>query len=139
MDSTAKLKMLRSIGADHVVDYTKEDFSASGEKYDVVFDIVGKDSFRRGVNSLKPGGLYLITNLYVSQILRGMWISRYGGKRVSFALAGYSTENLDYLAKLMAEGKLRSVIDKQYTLEQVAEAHHHVETGKKAGHVVIKL
>ena len=139
VDSPGKLDMLRSIGADHVIDYTKEDFTKSGQTYDVIFDIVGKSSFSGSISSLKKNGYYLIANPGLSSSFRGQWSSMRSNKKVIVGNASYKTEGLIFLKRLIEEGKIRSVIDKCYPLEQTAEAHRYVETGQKAGNVVITV
>lgn len=139
VDSGEKLDMLRSIGADHVMDFTKEDFTKNGETYDVIMDVVGKSSFVRSVRSLKPHGRYLLANPRVFQMVRGLWTSMISSKKVIFQFAPYKAEDLLFLKDLIEAEKLKSVIDRRYPLEQVAEAHKYVETGHKKGNVVITL
>lgn len=139
VDSAAKLDMLRSIGADHVIDYKQEDFTKRGETYDVIFDVIGTSSFSGSIKSLKPNGRYLIANPRMSKMIRGMWTSRTSSKKVIFALAGRKTEDLIHLKELIEAGHLKTIIDKTYPLEQTAEAHRYVETGQKAGHVIISV
>ena len=131
--------MLRSIGADQVIDYTQEDFAENGETYDVIFDVIGKSSFSRSVRSLKPNGRFLLGIPDLSKMVRGLWHSKISGKKVIAGLASYKTENLILLKELIEAGKLKSVIDRRYPLEQIAEAHRHVDTGQKIGHVVITV
>mgnify|MGYP001425623591 CR=1 FL=1 len=139
VDSTDKLHMLRSIGADHVIDYTQEDFTTSGESYDLILDIISKSSFSGSLKSLKPGGCYLIANPSLYQRLRGRWASMNNSKKVIFGAPSPNTEDLVFLKGLIEAGKLRAVIDRRYSLEQIAEAHRYVETGCKKGHVVITV
>ena len=139
VDSTGKLDMLRSIGADQVVDYTQEDFTKSGETYDFVLDVVGKSSFSGSIRSLKQNGIYLIANPGLSQMVRGRWTSMTTTKKVIFGAASPKTEDLLFLKELIEAGKIKSVIDRRYPLEQTAEAHRHVEKGHKKGNVVITL
>ena len=142
VDSTGKLDMLRSIGADHVIDYTQEDFTKNGETYDVIFDVVGKSSFTRSVRSLKHNGRYLLANPKLSQRVRGRWTSRRSSKQVilwAARTASEYTEDFKFLTELIEAGKIRSVIDRCYPLEQTAEAHRYVDTGDKKGHVVITV
>ncbi len=139
VDSAGKLDMLRSIGADHVIDYTQEDFTKSGKTYDVIFDVIGKGSFSGCVGSLKEEGILLLGNPSLSTRIRGRWTSVTGGKRIVGGAAPLSTENLTALKELIEAGKIRSVIDRRYPLEQTAEAHRYVETGRKKGNVVITL
>jgi NADPH:quinone reductase-like Zn-dependent oxidoreductase len=138
IDSTAKLDMLRSLGADHVIDYTKEDFTERGEIYDVIFDVVGKLSFSRGNKALKPDGTYLLANP-ASQMLTGLWTRMTSKKKVIMQTASGTIDDLLYLRRLIEDGKIRTVIDRQYPLEQIAEAHRYVETGGKLGNVVITV
>jgi NADPH:quinone reductase-like Zn-dependent oxidoreductase len=138
VDSTPKLDMLRSVGADHVIDYTSEDFTKSGKTYDVIFDVVGKGSFSGCIKSLKEGGFYLLGNPGLSQQVRGLRTSR-SGKKVIGGTMSYKAEDLDFLKELIEAGKIRSVIDRRYPLERIAEAHKYVDTGQKAGNVVISV
>jgi NADPH:quinone reductase-like Zn-dependent oxidoreductase len=139
VDSTGKLDMLRSIGADQVIDYTQEDFTENGETYDVIFDVVGKGSFTRSVRSLKHNGRYLLANPRLSQMVGGLWTSRRHRKKVIFGAASEKTEDLIFLKELIEAGKIQSVIDRRYPLEHIAEAHRYVDTGHKKGNVVIAV
>jgi len=139
VDSTGKLDMLRSIGADKVIDYTKEDFTKSGETYDVIFDTVGKSSFSGCIRSLKEKGFYLLGNPGLSHQVRGVWISMMSSKKVVGGMLSYKAEDLVFLKELIEAGKIRSVIDRRYPLEQTAEAHMYVDTGQKTGNVVITM
>ncbi len=140
VDSTEKLDMVRSIGADHVIDYTKEDFTRSGETYDVIFDVVAKSSLSRSVRSLKRNGRYLMTNPGgLSQMVRGLVTSMTSSKKVIFQFAREPAEDLIFLKELIEAGKTRSVIDRRYPLERISEAHRYVESGQKKGDVVITL
>ncbi|MCC7446102.1 MAG: NAD(P)-dependent alcohol dehydrogenase [Anaerolineae bacterium] len=139
VDSTEKLDVLRAIGADHVIDYMQEDFTRSGETYDLILDVVSKSSFSGSLKSLKLNGCYLIANPGLSQWVRGQWTSMSGSKRVIFGTTSAKTEDLVFLKELVEAGKLRTVIDRCYSLEQTAEAHRYVETGHKKGHVVITV
>jgi NADPH:quinone reductase-like Zn-dependent oxidoreductase len=139
VDSTGKLDMLRSIGADQVIDYTQEDFTKSGESYDFILDVVSKSPFSGSIRSLKQNGCYLIANPGLSQMVRGRWTSMTSSKKVIFGAAYPKTEDLLFLKELIESGKLKSVIDRRYPLEQTAEAHRYVETGHKKGNVVITV
>ncbi|MCE7736405.1 MAG: NAD(P)-dependent alcohol dehydrogenase [Candidatus Heimdallarchaeota archaeon] len=139
VDSTEKLDMLLSIGADRVIDYTKEDFTKSGETYDVIFDIIGKSSYSDSLKSLKENGFYLLGNPRFLQLFRSKWTSWRTNKNVITEFAKETPEDLNFLTDLIEAGKLKSVIDRRYPLEQVAEAHTYVETGKKLGNVVITV
>jgi NADPH:quinone reductase-like Zn-dependent oxidoreductase len=139
VDSAEKLDMLRSIGAVHVIDYTREDFTKNGETYDVIFDIMGKSSFSGSIKSLKQNGRYLIGNPGLFQIVRGRWISMRSSKKVIIGAAIQKIEELVFLKELIEAGEIKSVIDKRYPLEQTAEAHRYVDTGQKKGNVVITI
>jgi NADPH:quinone reductase-like Zn-dependent oxidoreductase len=139
VDSAGKLDMLRSLGVDHVIDYTRGDYTKSGETYDVIFDVIGKSSFSNSVRSLKPNGRYLLGNPGVSQTVRGQWTPLKSGQRVIFRTASQGTDDLVFLKELVEAGHIRTVIDRRYPLEQLADAHRYVETGQKKGNVVITV
>ena len=139
VDSTRKLDMLRSIGADKVIDYSKEDFTKSGETYDVIFDVVGKSSFSGCMRSLKEKGFYLLGNPGLSQLVRRPLTSMRSSKKVMGGTVSYRSEDLIFLKELIEAGKLRSAIDRRYPLEEIAEAHRYVDTGQKKGNVVITV
>lgn len=138
IDSTAKLDMLRSLGADHVIDYTMGDFTQNGEVYDVIFDVIGKISFSRSRGSITPTGTYLLANP-VSQMPQAMWTRMTTRNKVVMRAASGTLEDLQTLKGLIEQGKLRTVIDKTFPLEQIVEAHRYVETGAKLGNVVITV
>ena len=137
--STTNVEMVKSLGADKVIDYTREDLAKGGETYDVVFDAVGKISFSRCKGLLKEKGLYLNTLPTLAIILQTVWTSMIGGKKVKFGDALGKAENLVFLRELAEAGKLRTVIDRCYPLEQMAEAFRYVEKGHKKGNVVITV
>ena len=139
VDSTDKLNMLRFVGADRVIDYTQEDFTKSGETYDLILDMVGKSSFSGSIRSLKQNGRYLIANPGLSRMVRGRWTSMTTSKRVIFGVTSPKTEDLIFLRELIEAGEIDSVVDRRYPLEQTAEAHRYVETGHKKGNVVITV
>jgi NADPH:quinone reductase-like Zn-dependent oxidoreductase len=139
VDSTKKLDILKSIGADHTIDYTQEDFTKSGEVYDVIFDVVGKSSYSGCIRSLKENGFYLLTYPKLGRSIRGRWTSRRSNKKVIGGTATDNTEDLVFLRELIEAGKIKSVIDRRYPLEETAEAHRYVETGEKIGNVVITV
>jgi NADPH:quinone reductase-like Zn-dependent oxidoreductase len=139
VDNTGKLDMLHSIGADDVVDYTQEDFTKRGETYDVIFDVIGKSPYSRSLRSLNENGRYLLANPRLSYIFRGPWTSMTSSKKVISGTASRSPEDLIFLKQLIEEGKIKSVIDRTYPLEQTAEAHRYVETGQKQGNLVITV
>ena len=139
VDSTAKLDMLLSIGADHVVDYTKEDFTQSGVIYDVIFDVVGTISLSRSERSITKNGTYLLANPMRGQMLGGPWKRMTSSKNVVTQTASGTIADLVYLRELVEAGKLTTVIDKTFPLEQIVEAHRYVDTGGKKGNVVITI
>ncbi len=138
VDSTDKLQPLTTLGADHLIDYTKENFAESGKKYDVIFDVVGK-SVRQGMKALTPKGRYILATPWVYQVIQGFWCSLMSKKKFIIELAKEDPKDLVYLKQLVEEGKLKTVIDKTFPLAEVAAAHHYVEKGDKVGQVIIKI
>ncbi|MGO8946264.1 MAG: NAD(P)-dependent alcohol dehydrogenase [Ktedonobacterales bacterium] len=137
--STKNLELVRSLGADRVIDYTREDFTKNGETYDVIFDAVGKHSFRRCRGSLKPGGSYLATDGLENLIL-ALWTARIGDKKVRFKLPPrYTKADVLLLKELIEAGEYRAVIDRYYPLEDVVEATRYVQTERKTGNVVLTV
>ena len=139
VDKPGKLEMLRSIGADHVIDYTREDFTKSGQTYDVILDTAGKSSFSGSLRSLKENGTYLNANPGLFGGVRMRWLSKGSSQRVIMWTAGYTTDNLLAVKELIESGKIKPIIDRRYPLEQTAEAHRYVDTGQKKGNVVITV
>jgi len=137
--STPRLELVKSLGADKVIDYTKEDFTQSGETYDLIFDILGKSSFSRCKSSLKQNGRYLLASFGMRQLVQMLRTKMVGSKKVICAMATDKKEDLIFLKELIEAGKIKSVIDRRYPLEQTAEAHRYVEKGHKKGNVVITL
>jgi NADPH:quinone reductase-like Zn-dependent oxidoreductase len=138
--STTNLELVKSLGADKVIDYTKEDFTKSGQTYDIVFDTIGKSPFSGCLRSLKEKGVYLkAVHMVLSPILRGLWTSMTSTKKVIGAIAIARKEDLIFLKDLIEAGKMKSVIDRRYPLEQTIEAHRYVEQGHKKGNVVITV
>jgi len=137
--STANLELVKSLGAERVIDYTKEDFSKTGETYDIIFDTVGKISFSQCKSSLKPKGRFLLGVAGVPQFLQMLWTSIRGGKKVVAGLANFTKEDLVFVKGLLEAGTIRPVIDRRYPLERIAEAHGYVDQGHKKGSVVITV
>lgn len=143
--SGANVGLVKSLGADEVVDYTKDDFSKAGRIYDMVFDTVGKSGFSRSLKSLRRGGFYVRVggSGRLSSILGGIvqeqWASITGAAKVIGGVGGGTAEDLSFLKGLIEAGKLRTVIDRCYSLSEIGEAHRYVEAGHKRGHVVIVL
>jgi NADPH:quinone reductase-like Zn-dependent oxidoreductase len=138
VDRGDKLEMLRELGADHVVDYTREDFTEIGEMFDVIFDVVGKIKFSQGNRVLKENGTYLLANP-ASQMISGLWTQMTSKRKVLMQTASGTVKDLNYLRGLIEKGKLRTIIDRTYPLEEIVEAHRYVETGAKKGNVVIMV
>jgi NADPH:quinone reductase-like Zn-dependent oxidoreductase len=139
VDSSEKLDMLSTIGADNIIDYKKEDFTKSGKTYDAIFDVVGKSPFSGSIRALRKNGRYLLANPRPSLMIRGLWTSMRSSKKVIVGAADQRVEDLDYLKELIESGKIKPVIDKSYPLEQIVEAHKYVEKGHKKGNLVITL
>ncbi len=142
--STANLEMVKSLGADRVIDYTNEDFTKNGQTYDIIFDVASKSTFSQCKNSLKQKGIYLNPVLKLSILLHMFWTSMFNSKKVMFSATGLRPiperlANLKELIKLFEDGKLKTIIDKNYQLEQIVEAHRYVESGQKRGNVIINV
>ena len=139
--STTNLELVKSLGADKVIDYTKEDFTKSGQTYDIIFDVVGWRSFSRCKSLLEQGGIYLTTNPGLKVFIQILWTSMIGSKKVRWVASGLiaKAEDLIFIKELIEAGKMKPVIDRSYPLEQIAEAHKYVETGHKKGNVVITV
>lgn len=142
--SSANVELVKSLGADHVVDYTRVDFTRNGQTYDIVFDAVGKSSFSRCKNSLAQKGIYVMTVPSLAFMLQVLWTSKRNGKKAAFVAPGLRSssekaKDLVLLKALIEAGKIRSVIDRCYPLEQIAQAHKYVEKGHKKGNVVITI
>jgi NADPH:quinone reductase-like Zn-dependent oxidoreductase len=137
--STTKLELVKSLGADKVIDYIKEDFTKSGQTYDIIFDTVGKSSVSGCKRSLKKNGFYLLTTFGLPKLVQVLWLKLTSSKKLFFGALKGRPEDLIFLRELIEEGKLKSVIDRIYPLEQIAEAHRYVETGQKTGNVVITV
>jgi NADPH:quinone reductase-like Zn-dependent oxidoreductase len=136
--STRHIELVRSLGADEVVDYLAEDFTMNGRTYDAIIDAVGKYSFRRGRRSLKPGGIYVATD-GLRNLFWAVWTWRIGDKRLKFAGGRKLKQDVIFIKGLIEAGKFRAVIDRRYPMGQVVEAHRYVETWHKAGNVVLTI
>ncbi|MFC1808209.1 NAD(P)-dependent alcohol dehydrogenase [Candidatus Omnitrophota bacterium] len=138
--SNANLELVKSLGADKVIDYTKEDFTKNGQIYDVIFDTVGKSPFSGCIRSLKQKGIYLVGAAFeVSRNLQMLWASITSGRRIVGGVASEKTEDLIYLKELIEDGKIRAAIDRTYSLEQIREAHAYTQTRHKKGNVAITV
>lgn len=142
--STANLELVKSLGADEVIDYTQRDFTRSDNVYDLIFDTVGKSSFSQCKRVLKSTGTYLLTVLTLPILLQMLWTSRIGSKKAMITFTGLrpdkvKSSDLMFLKQLAEEDKIKPVIDRVYSLEQAVDAHRYVDTGHKKGNVVILL
>lgn len=137
--STANMELVRSLGASHVIDYTREDFTQNCESYDVIVDTAGTAPFSRSKASLKKGGRLLMVLAGLPDMLRIPWVSMTSSKKIIAGPAAGRAEDLCFLAGLAEAGKFKPVIDRRYPFEQIAEAHRYVDTGRKKGNVVITL
>jgi len=142
--STANIELVKSLGADKVIDYKKEDFTSTGQTYDIIFDTVGKISFSHCKGSLKQKGIFLEAALTWAIIPQMIWTSKIGSKKAMIAFTGLRptrerAKDLVFLRALIEAGELKSVMDRRYPLEQMAEAHRYVEKGHKKGNVVISV
>jgi NADPH:quinone reductase-like Zn-dependent oxidoreductase len=137
--STKNVDLVRSLGADRVIDYIQEDLTKNGETYDVIFDAVGKYSFKKSKGSLKPGGVYVATD-GLRNFFLALWTSRIGDRKAIFPIPPhYTQKNVEFLKKVIEAGKFRAVIDRSYPLEDVVEATRYVETQQKTGNVVLTI
>ncbi len=136
---TPRLAFVKSLGADMVIDYTKEDFTQNGETYDLIFDILGKSSFARCRESLTQNGRYLLASFKVKQLLQMLCTSISGSRKVICAIAPGGVEDLNAVKELIEAGKIKVLIDRCYPMDQAAEAHRYVERGAKKGNVVITV
>ena len=137
--STKTLELMGALGADRVIDYTQEDFTRNGQTYDVIFDAVGKHSFRRSKASLSPGGKYLATD-GLGNLVLALWTSRFGDKKVMFSIPPrYTQQDVVLLKELIEAGDFRAVIDRSYPLQDIVEAARYVETEQKTGNVVLTV
>ena len=139
VDGTAKLDLLHSIGADRVIDFTQEDFTKNGRTYDFILDVISESPFSDSIKSLTENGCYLIANAGLPKKIRGRLATMKQGRKVIFGTAHCRSEDLIFLKELVEAGNLKSVIDRTYPLEQTAEAHRYVESGRKKGNVVITI
>ncbi|HKJ26981.1 MAG TPA: NAD(P)-dependent alcohol dehydrogenase [Anaerolineales bacterium] len=139
VDSGPKLAMLRELGADEVIDYTKEDFTQRGQQYDAIFDVIGKAPLKGAMHSLTETGVYLLANPNLRKLMWGRWVSGRSGKRFFAQTNSLRREDLLQLKEWIEAGELKVVVDRSYSLAEAAEAHRYVETGQKQGNVIIKI
>lgn len=136
---TARMDFVQSLGADKVIDYTKQDFTKNGETYDLIVDILGRSSFSRCKGSLNPNGVYLLVSFKMKALAQMFWTSFIGNKKVRCALASGTSEDLAFIRTLIETGKFRSIVDRRFPLGETAEAHRYVEEGHRRGPVVIAV
>ncbi len=136
---TPRLETVKALGADHVIDYTREDFTQNGKTYDLIFDVKNKSSFAKCKNSLTPNGCYMLVSFKTGQVLQMIWTSLASSKKVKCVLSNEKPEDLITIRDLAEAGKLKSIIDRCYPLEQAAAAHRYYESGQKTGSVIIVM
>jgi NADPH:quinone reductase-like Zn-dependent oxidoreductase len=137
--STANIALVKSIGADNVIDYTKEDFAKNGETYDVIFDTVKAIAVSGSIKSLNKNGRLILSAAGITEMIHGLWISITSSKKVMTGVIRHNASDIVFLKDLIEKDKLKPVIDRTYSLEQIAEAHAYVEKGHKKGNVVIEV
>lgn len=139
IDTGDKLDLVRSLGAEEVIDFRRRDIGREGPRYDVIFDVPRSTPLLRCARVLKPGGRYLLTNPTLKTLLQAAWVSTISGRTVVTRLARENVEDLDYLCTLAARGEMRVVIDRQFPLEDMVQAQRYVESGRKRGNVVVTM
>jgi NADPH:quinone reductase-like Zn-dependent oxidoreductase len=139
VDSTIKEDMLRRMGASHFIDYTKENFAAMGRTYDVIFDMVAGSSYAACIEILNPNGRYLSGNPRLSVMIRSMLTTRFTNKTARFAFAGETKADLLTLKGMIEDGRIKSIVDRVYPMDQATDAHIRVETEQRLGAVVIAI
>ncbi len=139
VDRGEKLAMLQSIGADHVVDFERDNFAGRGSVYDVIIDVVCRGSYRRSIQSLRRGGRYLLGNPNLTQMLRGLWTRILTGRRVLTAPTGDSIAILRELCEIVQANVVRPVVDRSFPLDEIVDAHRYAESGLKQGSVVVEI
>lgn len=137
--STTNIDLVRSIGADKVIDYTKEDFTQNGEIYDVIFDAVKTIAISRSIKSLKRTGILILSAAMVPEMIKGLLVSLTNNRKVLMGVIRHTAEDINFLKKLIESGNFKSVIDRTYPLAEISKAHAYVEKGHKKGNVVINL
>lgn len=137
--STKNIDLVKSLGADHVVDYTKTDFTKAGESYDIIFDTVSKSSFSKCKQSLNYGGKYIVTVMTFKRVALSLLTKLCKKRKLIFAMSINKTDGLNFIRSLIEKGQLKTVIDKHYKLNEISQAHKYVEQGHKRGNVVIEI
>ena len=137
--STANFELTKSLGADHVIDYTLEDFARNGKKYDVVFDTIGKVSLRKALKLLSDNGYLLLASAGIGTMIGGSIKSMFIKKKIVSGVIKETVKDMNFFKQLIEKGSLKAVIDRTYPLEQIAEAHAYVDKGHKKGNVIIAI
>lgn len=137
--STKNIKMVKALGADHVIDYTNTDFTKTGELYDIIFDTVSKSTFLQSKSSLKFGGKYIVTVISFKRVLLSLLTKLCKKRKLIFDMSVNKTEGLNYIKSLIEKGHIKTVVDRQYKLNEISQAHKYVEEGHKRGNVVIEI
>lgn len=137
--STKKIELVKNLGPDEVIDYTKEDFTKNNKIYDVIFDTIGKSSVSRSKKSLKKEGTYICATFGLPKLFQLLWLKLTSKKKIVIGLLEDKAEDLNFLKKLIEDGKLRSIIDKKYSMDEVVLAHKYLEDGRKNGQIVISF
>jgi NADPH:quinone reductase-like Zn-dependent oxidoreductase len=136
---TPRLDYVRALGADHVVDYTQEDFTTNGETYDLILDVMNKSSWSRCKTSLKPNGRYLLSSFKMKQLGQMLWTALFNDRKVICALAVDTQQDMETIKELVEAGAIKAIIDRRFPLEATAEAHRYAESGLKKGQIVITM
>lgn len=136
---TPRIEMVKALGADHVIDYTQEDFTKNGEAYDLIFDVIRKTSFEACKNSLTENGRYFLASFKMKQLFQMLWITRNTSKKVICALSNETPADLKVIKDLIEAGAIKTVVDRCFPLEQTADGHRYMESGQKTGHVVVTV
>lgn len=139
VDRAEKLELLRSLGADEVVDYTRENYASTGDRYDIVVDVIGKAPFGRTWRLLRPGGRYVLANPRLHTLVRSPLISAFANRKVIVGQASEKAEDLSSLLSLVEEGELQAVIDRRFSLDEIVDAHRYAESGEKLGNIVVTV
>ncbi len=137
--STSNIELMKSLGADHVIDYTQEDFTRNGKKYDVVFDTIGKSSLRKAQKSLSDHGHLLLASAGIGTMIGGSIKSMFIKKKIVSGVIKETAKDMNFFKQLIEKGRLKAVIDRIYPLEQIVEAHAYVDKGHKKGNVIIAI
>ena len=137
--SGANVELVRALGADKVIDYTRDDFTRNGNTYDLIFDVVGATTFDQCRNSLRPNGVFLQNIMELTDIVRALWTSIASRKKIKGGVAINNLQRMNSIVELVKAGKLKPVVDRSYPLERISEAFKYVEQGHKKGNVVITV